>query len=487
MRKKEKSEIVLLTNLIHEFLNSGRWQEALVIGNQLAERIPQEPTVQVARGIAWLRLNDLRRSEICFRKALKLGCTNTDLFLCMAEISARRGDHVGELHWGKSALERDPENTEALFVIAAANRHLGLLTDAEAALQEIISCTPGDTRAHRMLGFMYLHSRRFEEAESEITEALKIRPDSGGLWADLGHMFTLQDKLDDALTVFQRALELEPDVPARYYNVGDTLLALGLAGKAVPYLRKAIDLDPDYSLAQYDLGLALLDLENYEESIMASQSVIEDDPDLTTAQSYLGLSASHNIGFAFEQMGRYDEAEKVYRQGLRPAAPTFFNLGLLLSRQKRFEESLNYLQQAHKLAPENAEYLVCVGNAFADLNRFDEAVEAIQEAIQIDEMYDRAYYDLGLVYARMQGKQDEALEAYFSAINHNENFPLAYYDIGCIYALQKKDDLALEFLEKALEKGYSDLDHIKTDPDWNSMRSDTRFQKIIRKYSTGKE
>jgi len=58
-----------------------------------------------------------------------------------------------------------------------------------------------------------------------------------------------------------------------------------------------------------------------------------------------------------------------------------------------------------------------------------------------------------------------------------------YYGIACIYALQGKNDLALDFLEKSLKKGYNDWDHIDVDTDLDSIRNDKRFKKIINNYS----
>ena len=57
--------------------------------------------------------------------------------------------------------------------------------------------------------------------------------------------------------------------------------------------------------------------------------------------------------------------------------------------------------------------------------------------------------------------------------------PFAYYNLSCNYALMGKKKLALDFLEKAVDLGYYDYDHLKNDPDLDTIRRSLRFRKIL--------
>ena len=59
------------------------------------------------------------------------------------------------------------------------------------------------------------------------------------------------------------------------------------------------------------------------------------------------------------------------------------------------------------------------------------------------------------------------------------------YNIACLYALQNDEDKAIEWLSLALEKGYDNLEKIKTDPDLENIRKSSHFKKIIKKYQLG--
>ena len=188
------------------------------------------------------------------------------------------------------------------------------------------------------------------------------------------------------------------------------------------------------------------------------------------------MSATVNRGLAYMHLKKYAKAEECFRQNLHLIASTYFNLGLTLSRQEKFEEALVSLKLAVELEPENPEYWNVVGNAYADLNRWEEAKAALMRAIDIDDTHALAHYDLGCTFAKMTGHEEEALKSYHRATSLIENDPLPYYGISCIYALQGKNELALDFLEKSLQKGYTDWDHIDADTDLDTIRKTKNFK-----------
>ena len=62
----------------------------------------------------------------------------------------------------------------------------------------------------------------------------------------------------------------------------------------------------------------------------------------------------------------------------------------------------------------------------------------------------------------------------------------AAYNIACNYALLGEKEQALKWLEKSLDLGFSDLPHVQTDADLESLRNDSRFQKLVGLIDTSK-
>lgn len=56
---------------------------------------------------------------------------------------------------------------------------------------------------------------------------------------------------------------------------------------------------------------------------------------------------------------------------------------------------------------------------------------------------------------------------------------LSAYNIACGYALAGKKDHALDWLEIAVEGGYQRFDHLRKDPDLDSLRGERRYKKLL--------
>jgi len=84
------------------------------------------------------------------------------------------------------------------------------------------------------------------------------------------------------------------------------------------------------------------------------------------------------------------------------------------------------------------------------------------------------------------GRYDQAIADFQQAIAHDAQVPAATYNIACGYALMGKTDVALDWLRKAFDAGMSDFELVKTDTDLDSLRSDDRFQALMKEYGITK-
>jgi tetratricopeptide (TPR) repeat protein len=359
---------------------------------------------------------------------------------------------------------------------------LGRLNHAKETLNKISDAYPENVQAHRMLGHVYLALQQLDEAADEFRAALRLRFDDPSLWTNLGHTLSRKNKYNEAHAAFERAAFLQPTDPEYAYNVGDNYLAMGQPKKAIASLTKAVQLSPNYDMAHYDLGLAFFELGKYEECMEASIACLRDDPEMKTQRSNRGIGATTNLGLAYMNLGKYKEAEECFRRNLKLTASTYFNLGLALFRQGHFKESLVNFQRALELKPQDAEYLDLLGNAYSELDLLTEAEGALRDAIETDNNYALAHYDMGIVLTKIKGREREALKSFKQAIVLDADLYWAYYAIACLYSLMGKKKLALQFLGKAFKKGFSDIAHLEKDTDLDNLRGDPLFCELKDKY-----
>jgi tetratricopeptide (TPR) repeat protein len=481
--KKKDNDLDVLKELLSDLIHAQEWQKARVIAQNLIRIAPKDLGARTALGVVFSEIGRLEEAEECFKYVLDRGDDDANILFYLSTLCAYRGDLKGQLEWAQRATRCKDGGPQPHFAVADAYIRLGQLTDAEAELKRVKKLYPDESRSHRMLGHVYLGLQNPHKACDEFRAALRMDFSDAGLWCDLGHTFSLMEQYTDALAAFLRALHLEPDMPLYAYNVGNAYLAMNEPEKALPYLMKAVQRDPDSSLAHYNLGLAFLTLHKYEESAIASMAALREDPHMFSQKTNIGMGATTNLGLAYMNLSKYAEAEDCFRKNLKLLASTYFNLGLTLFRQERYEESLLNFQRALEIEPNDPEYLDLLSNAFLELGRLEEAMEAIRAAIAADENYALAHYDLGTVFVKMNGQDAAALKSFKRSLDLDGDLYWAYYAIGCIYANQGKRKSALRFLNKAFQKGFRDMAHLEKDSDWDGLRKDPDFQALTAKYA----
>ena len=79
-------------------------------------------------------------------------------------------------------------------------------------------------------------------------------------------------------------------------------------------------------------------------------------------------------------------------------------------------------------------------------------------------------------------KYEEAISGFKKIFDqfpkHNWGFTSAY-NVSCAYALLGEKEKALDWLEKSVENGFNQFDHMEEDPDLDSLRDEPRYKKII--------
>lgn len=108
-------------------------------------------------------------------------------------------------------------------------------------------------------------------------------------------------------------------------------------------------------------------------------------------------------------------------------------------------------------------------DAYRNNNELDSAVFYFTESI-LKEPSAKAYFELG--NANMDRKKyDDALNAYKMAEQLGyQPFSKILYNKACIYSLQENHELSAQYLEYALQAGYTNIAHMQSDSDLEHLR-----------------
>jgi len=117
---------------------------------------------------------------------------------------------------------------------------------------------------------------------------------------------------------------------------------------------------------------------------------------------------------------------------------------------------------------------------YSDIKKYDEAEKSFERAILLNTNFLDARNNLGNVYIKT-GKIDKALLEFEKIIKLNPNYSTAYYNIACVYSLKKDKYRALKFLEQSIKMDKSLKEVARNDSDFDNIRNEIRFKKLIDK------
>jgi tetratricopeptide (TPR) repeat protein len=123
------------------------------------------------------------------------------------------------------------------------------------------------------------------------------------------------------------------------------------------------------------------------------------------------------------------------------------------------------------------------GMKYIEQSQYQSAEEKFLKAIELKSYCGKgdtaqSYLGLGLALA-YQHKFKEAIDNFKLSVSLVDNRPDPYYSLASIYVLQDDKDQAIQFFEKALEKGFKNFDFLRNDTDFDGIRDDPRFQKLL--------
>ncbi|MDD2926090.1 MAG: tetratricopeptide repeat protein [Rhodoferax sp.] len=111
----------------------------------------------------------------------------------------------------------------------------------------------------------------------------------------------------------------------------------------------------------------------------------------------------------------------------------------------------------------------------------DNALKEFSLAIQKDPKYAEAYSNRAVAYMQ-QKKFNKAEDDLRQAKELAPDSPSVRYNYASLHSLKGNVDLALDEIDAALTKGFTDYDALRLDPDLVNVRKHPEFRKILEKH-----
>jgi len=262
------------------------------------------------------------------------------------------------------------------------------------------------------------------------------------------------EEWEQSNTVLRKAEDLAPDHAPIQLLLGINYQALGDIETAERSLRRALTLDPDYGEALQTLGLLLAEQGRLEEAIPLLRACWAQDPG--NSQVLEALSS------ALLQVGEEEDAirilEKAWNQTQEEEPGVLY--GSFLIQLEHLEEAEAVLRAVEATCP-CPRTLAELALVLLLQDRDTEAADVLEQAIELDPNFDRAWRGLAGCYDRL-GKHKRALEAAEQALRldgeHCRNWLVK---TGALLSLERYED-ALDAARRGIT--FVDLEDEETLP-----------------------
>jgi serine/threonine protein kinase/tetratricopeptide (TPR) repeat protein len=344
----------------------------------------------------------------------------------------------------------------------------------------------------------------------------------GGQSSEIQH---IQDAVSTAIAQKLRGREHEAQQIAKQYTENPEAYEAYLKGiyyaskfskdgmyKAVTQFQRAIEIDPKYAPAYAELGYAyvmlaqplggLMPKDGEPKAKAAALKALQIDDNLARAHSVLGL---------VETLYDWDwaAAEKDFKRAIEQnpnEASAHWGYAFLLSALGRHDQAIAEGLRAVEVAPLDLTVRIALAEQFEMARQYDNAIKECRKILKIDPTFGRAYGDMASLYEESK-RYPEAIAAYQKSLELSgagadeiARMRHAYQQEGikgwrrwsmsrdtrmsnfaADYAVLGERDRAFEYLERAYVERDGDLIFLKTDPDFDSLRSDPRYADLLRR------
>jgi tetratricopeptide (TPR) repeat protein len=172
------------------------------------------------------------------------------------------------------------------------------------------------------------------------------------------------------------------------------------------------------------------------------------------------------VGIAHHQLGDLIGARKAYERAIKADkkyADAINNVGTIYYAEKKYRSAISRYRRALQYAPDSASIWSNLGTAWYARGKFDLMTQAYTKALALDpDVFEKH----GSVGTRMldRGVADKARY---------------HFEMARMYAGSGKNELALQYLRKALEEGYKEKDKFDQVKEFSTLRETQEFKDLM--------
>jgi TolB-like protein/Flp pilus assembly protein TadD len=331
-----------------------------------------------------------------------------------------------------------------------------------------------------------LRLRLTGDEEQRVTRRPTINPEAYRLYLlarFYSNKYTEEGDLK-SIDYFNQAVTKDPTYAAAYAGLATSHVFLASNSRppkeeiilARGYAAKALELDESLDEGHYSKAAIRL---FYDWDWVAAESEIKRTLELNSNHA----GAYSLRGHLLRALGRPVEAVEAYKRAWEfdpLSLPANYSLGLAYYFSDQYDRAIDQYQKTSELIPGTASVYGAMALAYVQKGEFEKAIRLSEQAWNLSKGETTELGTLGQIYAAA-GKRGEALRVLQDLVQPPQLKYVRPSEVATIYALLGRKEDAFMWLEKAFEERSPYLLMLKVDPTIKSLRSDPRFDNLLRR------
>lgn len=314
-----------------------------------------------------------------------------------------------------SAQEPTKQDLDRIYQSAAADYDAGRYAHAADELERVLPYATRSYEVHELLGMVYASLAENAKAEAELKLAVQLNPNSAATRINFGTILLHSGKASLAGEQFRKAQQLEPRDYDANHNLAEFLVESGKVAEARPFLLTAQEVRPDSYDNGYDLAMADFQLGQLAEARQVATAIAQKQ----------NTGEVHNLLAQIdEKEGKFVDAANEYEAAahLDPSEDNLFDWGSEMLLHRTYEPAIAIFQEATAKYPKSPRLFIGLGLALYSRGKYDDAVQALLKAADLNPGDPRAYVFLSKAYDSSPQQADAVIETFrrYSALQPND-------------------------------------------------------------------
>jgi tetratricopeptide (TPR) repeat protein len=340
----------------------------------------------------------------------------------------------------RAALQLNPKMAEALVILALIETNRSQLDKAEQHLREAASLNPNEARILSYLGSTYLREKRYPEAAAAFERVLRLDTHNAVAIYNLGLISLAERKPSDALRYFRRASAANPSDIAARMGVLESELLLNDSTAAEETARALDSSIPAGDPERLRLAAMLTSYGDFPVALPIMEKLRAAYP-----KSY---DVNYNLSLAYYRTAHYAEAERTASNliSVQPRAEIYNLLGAIQEELQQYAQAIVSFEKAATLDPQSENYRIDYASAMLQYGTVQKAVALWSSACHDFPRSSRMHLGLGAALY-LSGEYDQAADALLQALQLNPKARPIYTLLGRTYeaASEKQTEIMQAF------------------------------------------